>query len=186
MQNSDAELVQKCLEGDKVAFESIVERYRKKIHGLCSAILRSPDRGMDAAQETFVRAFESLATLQQREKLEGWLKVIAVNCCRSLLRLDKPHEPIETEGEVRFQSSAPSAEQQLIASERAALLSDLIDRLKPRQKLVFVMKHVDEYTYNEISQLTGFSDTEVKSYLQNARRNLENWWHEAPRRARGA
>jgi RNA polymerase sigma-70 factor (ECF subfamily) len=175
LEESDADLVAKSLQGDRGAFDRIVRKYQTKIHSRCLRILRSPDRAQDATQETFIKALENLSTLQHREKLAGWLKVIAINHCRTVIGRKTPDET--SDEEMDFPSSAPTAEQQLIASEQRAFVEELIDRLKPKQKLVFVMKHIEGYTYSEIVEMTGFSENEVKSYLQNAGRNFENWWH---------
>jgi RNA polymerase sigma-70 factor (ECF subfamily) len=141
---------------------------------LCARILRSKDSANDAAQEVFALALEKMATLQHKAKLAGWLKVIAVNQCHKIIEKGRLYDPLATEDGTR--SSTLNPEEQLIVCETRQLVSQLIDRLPPKQRLVFVMKYIEGYSYGRIKELTGFSDMQVKSYLQNARRNFEQWW----------
>jgi RNA polymerase sigma-70 factor, ECF subfamily len=171
-EESDADLVTKTLEGDSSAFERIVQRYRGAISRRCSRILGSREAARDATQETFTRALQNLDTLQQKNKLAGWLTVIAINYCWSVITAEKPYLQLSTAGESIFPSRAPDPEQQLIASEQRVIVEGLLDRLKPRQKLVVVMRYIDGHSYSEIMRLTGLSYKQVKSYLQNAVRKL--------------
>jgi RNA polymerase sigma-70 factor, ECF subfamily len=172
----DEDLVALVLCGDTLAFDRIVEKHRRWVYTLCSRILRSPDSAADLTQEVFARALEKMPMLQQRARLAGWLKVIAVNQCRTVIEKQRLYDPLGGEESVRPTNLTP--EQQMIASERRELVEKLIDQLPPKQQLVFVMKYIDGYSYRQISELTGFSDKQLKSYLQNARRNFEKSWTE--------
>ena len=162
------------LQDDQVAFARIVEKHRGWVYMLCSRILRSKDSANDAAQEVFALALEKMATLQHKAKLAGWLKVIAVNQCHKIIEKGRLYDPLGTGDGTR--SATLNPEEQLIVCETGQLVSQLIDRLPPKQRLVFVMKYIEGYSYGRIKELTGFSDMQVKSYLQNARRNFEQWW----------
>jgi RNA polymerase sigma-70 factor (ECF subfamily) len=177
---TDEDLVNLVLLNDQTAFARIVEKHRGWVYALCSRILRSRDKADDAAQEVFALALEKMATLQHRAKLAGWLKVIAVNQCRKILEKGRVWDPSSNVEGTRCGTISP--EEQIIASERCQLVGELISLLPPKQRLVFVMKYMDGDTYQRISELTGFSDKQVKSYLQNARRNFERWWTNGPHR----
>ena len=170
----DEDLVDLVLRGNRIAFACIVEKHRRWIYGLCARMLQSRDKADDTTQEVFARALEKMPMLNHRAKLVGWLKVIAVNQCLTVIEREKLYDPLGGEEPDRPANLTP--EQQVLASENSRLVGEFIDRLPPNQQLVFVMKYIDGYTYRQIRQLTGLSEKQVKSYLQNARRNFERAW----------
>jgi RNA polymerase sigma-70 factor, ECF subfamily len=180
---SDEDLVALVLQEDKRSFDRLVERHYGWVYALCSRILRSQHKADDAAQEVFTRALEKLATVQHAAKLAGWLKIIAVNQCRNIIDKDRLYDAFGSEEAVRSPNLNP--EQHLITSESRQRVGELIDRLPAKQRLVFVMKYIDQFTYGQIKELTGFSDKQVKSYLQNARRNFEKSWSNRGRKGDG-
>ena len=170
----DEDLVDLMLRGNRIAFACIVEKHRRWIYGLCARMLQSRDKADDTTQEVFARALEKMPTLSDRAKLVGWLKVIAVNQCLTVIEREKLYDPLG--GEEPDVPASLTPEQQMLASENRKRVVQSIDCLPPRQQLVFVMKYIEGYTYRQIRGLTGFTDKQVKSYLQNARRNFERAW----------
>ena len=173
LEASDADLVARCREGDRLGCEGLVHRHQDWVRRVCRRFLRSEDAARDAAQEVLTRALDRLATFRG-ENFAGWLKVIAVNCCLNTIEREKRWAALDVAGAVP--SAAPSPDAQLLAAERQAQARRLIERLPQKQKIVFCLKYLDECSYRDIEQMTGFSANEVKSFLQNARRNFENWW----------
>jgi RNA polymerase sigma-70 factor (ECF subfamily) len=170
----DEDLVTLVVRGNRIAFACIVEKHRRWIYGICARMLQSADKANDTTQEVFARALEKMPMLNHGAKLVGWLKVIAVNQCRTVIEKEKIYDPFRGEEPDRPASLTP--EQHMLASENRKLVGETIDRLPPKQQLVFVMKYIDGYSYHQIRELSGFSDKQVKSYLQNARRNFERAW----------
>jgi RNA polymerase sigma factor (sigma-70 family) len=177
---TDEDLVTLVLLNDQVGFARIVEKHRGWVYMLCSRILRSKESADDAAQEVFALALEKMATLEHKAKLAGWLKVIAVNQCHKIIEKGRLDDPLGNGDSTR--SATLNPEEQIIASQTSQIVSQLIDRLPPKQRLVFVMKYIEGSSYERIKELTGFSDMQVKSYLQNARRNFEQWWRSGAKR----
>ncbi len=159
--------------GDRAAFDRLVERHQGWVRGVCARILRSDDLAGDAAQEVFTRALGHLDSWRG-DNFPGWLKAIAVNCALTIVDREKRWAPLEPLPDRAAPERNP--EQLLVAAEQSALARELIARLPEKQRLVFVMKYVDGCSYDDIARLTGFTGNEVKSFLQNARRNFSNWW----------
>jgi RNA polymerase sigma-70 factor (ECF subfamily) len=175
---SDVQLVDRFRRfGDRQAFERLVERHQRWVRGVCARILRSDDLAQDAAQEVFARALQHL-TDWRGDNFPGWLKAIAVNCSLTIVDREKRWAPIEAAPQ--SPAAAPDPERTLLLSRRAETARALIARLPDKQRIVFVMKYIDGCSYGDIARLTGFSGNEVKSYLQNARRNFGNWWAATP------
>jgi RNA polymerase sigma-70 factor (ECF subfamily) len=163
--------------GDRNAFDRLVERHQRWVLGVCARILRSDEPAKDACQEVFTRALGAIGDWRG-DNFPGWLKAIAVNCSLTIVDREKRWAPIETVMEPP--APAPDPEAELLAAERSAQARALIARLPEKQRLVFVMKYIDGCSYDDIERLTGFSNKEVKSFLQNARRNFGNWWADSP------
>jgi RNA polymerase sigma-70 factor (ECF subfamily) len=119
-----------------------------------------------------MRCFEKLDTFQG-PNFAGWLKVIAVNACLNMIERDKRWAPLEGEPEP---VAAGGIEDGFVQAERLERARRAIERLPQNQKLVFCMRYMDGYSYHEIESLTGFTSKQVKSFIQNARRNFELWW----------
>lgn len=163
--------------GDRTAFDRLVERHQRWVLGVCARILRSQDLAKDASQEVFARALAGLDGWRG-DNFPGWLKAIAVNTALTIVDREKRWAPLEAAAEPPAPARDP--EEALVAARRSARAREIIARLPEKQRLVFVMKYLDGCSYGDIERLTGFSNKEVKSFLQNARRNFSNWWAESP------
>jgi len=171
---TDLELVDRFRRlGDRPAFDRLVERHQPWVQRVCARILRSDDRARDAAQEVFTRALGHLDGWRG-DNFPGWLKAIAVNCALTIVDRESRWAPLEQAPAMTAADRNP--EQRLIAAERSERARALIARLPGKQRIVFVMKYIDGCSYGDIERLTGFTGHEVKSFLQNARRNFSNWW----------
>jgi RNA polymerase sigma-70 factor (ECF subfamily) len=171
---SDLELVDRFRRfGDRQAFDRIVERHQGWIRGVCARILRSDDLAQDATQDVFARALSHLETWRG-ENLPGWLKAIAVNCSLTIIEREKRWAPLDPVHE--RPDAAPDPERLLQVTQEAETAWALIARLPGKQRIVFVLKYIDGCSYDDIERMTGFTAKEVKSFLQNARRNFGNWW----------
>lgn len=170
----DLDLVARFLQTrENVHFERLVARHQQWIFRLCKRFLRSDDGARDATQEVFLRSFEKLYSFQG-SNFAGWLKVIAVHTCVNIIEREKRWAPLEDEPEP---AANADTEDHFVNAERLARARRAIERLPENQKLVFCMRYVDGCSYQEIETLTGFTGKEVKSFLQNARRNFELWCH---------
>jgi RNA polymerase sigma-70 factor (ECF subfamily) len=173
-ERSDLELVERFRRfGDRPAFDELVRRHQRWVRGVCARILRSDDLADDAAQEVFARALANVGSWRG-DNFPGWLKAIAVNYSLTVVDREKRWAPLEQAPEAADRARDP--EQLLIADSQSRRARTLIARLPDKQRIVFVMKYIDGCSYDDIARLTGFTGKEVKSFLQNARRNFTNWW----------
>ena len=84
--DSDVELVTRTLQGDAVAFGTLVERYQQAVHAVCVSILHDFDLAQDLTQEAFLKALQHLHHLAIPARFGNWLRIIAVNECRLYIR----------------------------------------------------------------------------------------------------
>src|SRR6476620_11356818 len=84
--NSDIALVERALDNDLAAFEQLVTRYQNKIIGYSARMLNDPVEAEDVAQETFIKAYRSLASFRGESSFSTWLYRIATNLCIDRVR----------------------------------------------------------------------------------------------------
>lgn len=150
-------------------FEELYRRTRRKVFGICLKYLRDVDHAADLSQEVFVRAYERFSTLRDGN-FQGWVAAIAANLSLNRIRDQATQQhALQRLADEKPGESTPAAEEMATAEEILLLLS-------PEQRAVLILKYVDGYSYREIERLTGYSNDQVRSYLQNARRNFHILW----------
>jgi RNA polymerase sigma-70 factor (ECF subfamily) len=179
--DEDGPVVRAVLEGDTEAFRTLVERHRTRVYGLLRRLVGDPDVGEELAQETFVRAYRGLGGFRAEARFGTWLLQIAVHAARDHLRATRralilpleelaesdPAALAETHG--TFDPLAALEEREL-----AERLEGALTRLPAEYREVFVLKHVEEMPYEEISALTGASVGTLKVRAHRARKLLRD------------
>jgi RNA polymerase sigma-70 factor (ECF subfamily) len=167
---NDARLVDRCLEGDRAAFDVLVREHRGAVMAVARRLLRSPADAEDAAQETFVRAWRSLGTWRRDAPLRAWLLTIAVNACRTHGGRLRPVDPLESAPEPadpRTRADGALEEDDARRAVRGAVAS-----LPPRQREVVVLKVFSDMTHEDVAGALGLSVGAVKAHLHQAVANL--------------
>ena len=86
MRNDDIALVRYTLAGDETAFATLVEKYQKQVHALAWRTIGDFHIAQDITQETFLKAHQKLATLEDPQRFSGWISAIAKRCCLAWFR----------------------------------------------------------------------------------------------------
>jgi RNA polymerase sigma-70 factor (ECF subfamily) len=177
--SSDDELLQRARQGDRSAFEELVERTRDRVFGVALRILRSEAEAAEVTQETFLSAWRNLKQLSG-DQFGGWVHRIAAN--RALMKLR--HEKMVSQVEESLDSPqftergslidtvadwAPDAEGQTLDAELQRAIEQASQGLPEEQRRVFMLRDVEGLTYEEISEITGDSVPALKSRLHRAR-----------------
>jgi RNA polymerase sigma-70 factor (ECF subfamily) len=163
--------------GTDEAFEEIVRRRQAAIRGLLRRLSGNPFTGDDLAQETFLRAWRSLAQVRDPAAFGGWLRQIAVNVwLRRARGWDEPAEPIdENDDAYRIDDSSRA----LIARLD---LAEALTRLREPERLCLVLSYAEGMSHVEIARLTGMPLGTVKSHIARAIKRVRDWL--TPDRAR--
>jgi len=179
---ADDDLIAHTLAGNGSAFEHLVRRHRRRVFAIARHFFRNHETVEDMAQETFARAFFFLAGYRRGGSFEQWLDRIAVNnCYNELRRRRRRAEHLLTdlaEDEETWLDShlaARSFELHLGAGERAReteLANRLMARLPAPDRLLLTLLHIEECSVHEISQLTGWSKSKIKSQAFRARHKM--------------
>ena len=179
MKTEDAQLVNRFLAGDESAFTALVKKYQKSVHALTWRKVGDFHIAEELTQDTFLKAYQKLATLKNSNQFAGWLYVIADRICIDWHRKQKP--PIEsletTSGEELEESSYRHYEDE--QREAASVehlrgrVKDLLEKLPESERTVVTLHYLGEMTSKAISEFLGVSPNTVRSRLQRARNRLK-------------
>jgi RNA polymerase sigma factor (sigma-70 family) len=166
----DPALVEALRSGDPQAPRLLIERYQGVVFGLCYRMMSHRQDAEDVVQETFLRALRAITTFDAARPLRPWLLEIAANRCRTALarRARRPSsaasEPIEDHVDPRPGLADPD--------DLAGELERGLQGLRPEYRLVFVLFHEQNLSYDEIAQAVSRPVGTVKTWLHRARAQL--------------
>jgi RNA polymerase sigma-70 factor (ECF subfamily) len=175
----DDALIERTLAGDETAFEQLVGRHSRRVFAIARHFFRHPETVEDIAQETFTKAFFSLASYRRGASFEQWLARIAVNNCYDELRRRKKRgewrlaDLTEDEGDwLEACLAGASFELHLSQAEReraSEVAEHLLGQLSADDRLILTLLHVEEYSVREIALALGWSEAKVKIRAFRAR-----------------
>ncbi|HEY7685218.1 MAG TPA: RNA polymerase sigma factor [Gemmatimonadales bacterium] len=163
MGTSDAEIVRRVRDGDTAAFAVLVARYRDRLGRYAMQMLGDREDAEEALQDAFVRAYRSLARFDDRERFGPWLFAILVNRCRTTGRRTTRRHQIFVRDEASLERAPAPAAPEWDDTVRWAL-----ERLAPGMREAFLLKHVEDLDYDEISRLTGAGVSALKMRVKRA------------------
>jgi RNA polymerase sigma-70 factor (ECF subfamily) len=170
MPMDDPALVEALQSGDAQAPRLLIERYQGVVFGLCYRMMSHRQDAEDAAQETFLRALRAIAGFDAARPLRPWLLEIAANRCRTaLVRRGRRPSLVSSESvEDRVDPRPGLADPDDLAGE----LERGLQVLRPEYRLVFVLFHEQNLSYDEIARAVARPVGTVKTWLHRARAQL--------------
>ena len=174
-------LVDRISSGDSTAFQEFVELYKKKIYYIAYDITGDHDDAEDVSQEVFIKVFRSLKTFRRNAKITSWLYQISVNASIDLLRKksSKPEKSMDDIERADIQESLPGTGTRAQNPEKSAEdfliqkhISQALQKVSPKERSVFVMRHYNELKIREIAEILSISPGTVKALFYRATRKL--------------
>ena len=179
VEQNDAQLIQRVLQGDQDAFGPLVEKYQKGVHALAWRKIGDFHIAQEIAQDAFFKAYQQLATLKNHNQFAGWLYVIAAHLCADWFRKNPPPEQsleVTDMSEVNEVSySRYVAEEQATEADEARreVVKKLLQKLPESERTVMTLYYLGEMTIKAISEFLGVSPNTIKSRLSRARDRLK-------------
>ena len=176
----DENLVYECQQGNERAFSELIKRHEVRILNFTRSILGWNEDSKDVAQETFIKAFYAIETFQFKSSFKTWLYRIAANLCTDELRKRKIKRLIKfTSDDVNsFLTELVDTEQDpyadLVQQEEKKLVQKAILTLSPPLKMVFVLREIEDLSYEEIAASLNWNIGTVKSRLYRARQEISD------------
>jgi len=174
-------LVDRISSGDSTAFQEFVERYKKKIYYVAYDITGDHNDAEDVSQEVFIKVFRSLKTFRRNAKISSWLYQVSVNASIDLLRKksSKPEKSMDDIERADIQENLPGSGTRAQNPERSAEdfliqkhISEALQKVSPKERSVFVMRHYNELKIREIAEILNVSPGTVKALFYRATRKL--------------
>jgi RNA polymerase sigma-70 factor, ECF subfamily len=186
----EAFLVARARQGDLSAFEEVVRRHQRRVYGVALRIVRSHDVADDVTQETFVRAWRALDRFELGRPFGPWVRRIAANLAVNHVRSPRAREEGLPDGHAELPAASPGPLHALLDDEARQVLERAIAELPDGQRAVFVLRAVEEMSYEQIARALSISPGTVMSRLFRARQRLVQalgpYLGDAARQRRGA
>ena len=176
----DYELVLKAKAGDQGAYAMLLNRYWDSIFFMLLKMVHNKDDAEDLTIEAFGKAFKNLQYYEPEFAFSTWLFKIANNNTIDFIRrqkgktvtIDNQGRNPEEESLIQLQSMSPDPEEELIRKQKAILLKEIVDELKPRYSRLVNLRYYKEYSYEEIAKELILPLGTVKAQLFRAKELL--------------
>ncbi|MFT5601424.1 MAG: RNA polymerase sigma factor (sigma-70 family) [Parvicella sp.] len=183
----DYSLVRRAVDNrDQKAFAELMERYKDSIYYMLLKMIRNGDDAEDLMIEAFGKAFNRLHQYTPNYAFSTWLFKIATNNCidfirkkkKNVLSLDNRYNNDDGDSlMIELKSEGLNPEQSAIRDQKLIIMRDVVNRLKPRYKLLIEMRYFQELSYDEIATEMDLPLGTVKAQLFRAREFLFNILH---------
>jgi RNA polymerase sigma-70 factor (ECF subfamily) len=160
--------------GQVSAFSYLVEKYRDMVYGLSLKMLRNTEDAEELAQDTFVKAFQSIHTYKGGAKFSTWLYRIAYNSAISFLRKRKmvfyslDEQQLSDQDELNINNRLSEIDQ----DELAGSLKKALDALPEDDQVLVTLYYYEDQSIDDISKITGLTASNVKVKIHRARKKM--------------
>lgn len=185
--DKDQILIEKILRGNLNLFSQLVESYQKLVGHIVFRLVNQHEAREEIAQEVFIKVYQNLANFKFQSKLSTWIGRIAYNTTINYLRKEKiplyeDIKPTQTgiNGEESLdplrsvEDKNPLPVDYLEDSDRADFLKKQVQKLAIPYRTIISLYHLEQMSYQEISDIMDLPEGTVKSYLFRARKKLKD------------
>jgi RNA polymerase sigma-70 factor, ECF subfamily len=169
-------LIERCLDGDQVAWEAIVRQHWRKVFNVAYKFVGTHDQAEDLTQDIFLKVFRSLETFDRRANFQTWLISVSRNLCIDHYRsVRKERQTIDRDVTSDQLSPAAPGMSPLAALEHrdmAALLRQALQGLPPPLRTAVLLRDIQELSYQEIAGRLRLPEGTVKSRINRGRKEL--------------
>ncbi|MCA5005627.1 RNA polymerase sigma factor [Sphingobacterium bovistauri] len=171
---SDESLLTKHLSTDDLAvLGELYARHSEMVYYVCLRYFKDEEKSKDAVMQLFEQLIVKIKK-QEIKDFPKWLYVVAKNFCLMELRSAKNNFEISTNEFVEFMPNLHPQDSYIEKEERLSQLESCIEKLPEKQRMSIDLFFINQKCYKEVVEITGFSMNDVKSYIQNGKRNLKN------------
>lgn len=177
-QDIDRQLVEKARQGDKRAFELLVEKYQRRLYRLLSRMVRDPEEVEDIAQETFIKAYRALSNFRGDAAFYTWLYRIGVNTAKNYLAMRKKSMPTISDhamndddepDERLIAHDIATPESELQSKQIAIAVNEAVEALPEELRSAIILREMEGLSYEEIAESMGCPIGTVRSRIFRAR-----------------
>lgn len=176
--DADAQLVDRCLNGQETAWEDLVKLHTRRVYAICYRFTNSDSEAQDLTQDVFLRVFKNLKSFRSGE---GSFVVWLTRLTRNLLidhyrrtRLDRATDSLDDQAPMLEEKTAMMSrtDGMLAGREASELLQQALQKLSPELRETVILRDLEELDYKEIAQVLNVPEGTVKSRLNRGRAEL--------------
>jgi len=169
---NDAELVNQVLNGNMKSFTFLVNRYQKLVVHITGRLIQRHEELEDVSQEVFLKVYQNLGKYRNECKLSTWIATIAYNTSINYLRKFRKNDVVDLDDKAildKLTDFRPDYE----TTDLHRYIREQIELLPVQYRTVLTLYHLEEFSYQEIEQITGMPEGTVKNYLFRAKALLK-------------
>jgi RNA polymerase sigma factor (sigma-70 family) len=170
---NDAELINQILNGNMNAFTFLVNRYQKLVVHITGRLIQRQDELEDVCQEVFLKVYQNLGKYRNECKLSTWIATIAYNTSINFLRKFKKGDEVNPDDAIVYRNLTEFRTEDYEKTDLHQYIRDQIELLPVQYRTVLTLFHLEEFSYQEIEQITGMPEGTIKSYLFRAKALLK-------------
>ena len=186
--NEDRNLVERAILGEKEAFEMIIQKYQQPLLNYIGRMVGERELALDFTQEVFIKIYSSLRSYKPQFKFSTWLYRIASNTIIDYWR-KKKIDAFSMDGQRNQEKDLPpiqiQANEQPLArkfeiSQLREKIERALDRIPGPLREVFIWRHINELSYEEIAEIKGLPTGTVKNRVFQAKEMIRSMLEEKP------
>lgn len=170
---NDAELINQILNGNMNAFTFLVNRYQKLVVHITGRLIQRQDELEDVCQDVFLKVYQNLEKYRNECKLSTWIATIAYNTSINYLRKFKKEDELNPDDSTAFRNLTEYKSNDFERADLHRYIREQIELLPVQYRTVLTLFHLEEFSYQEIEQITGMPEGTIKSYLFRAKAILK-------------
>ncbi|MBL7970384.1 MAG: sigma-70 family RNA polymerase sigma factor [Prolixibacteraceae bacterium] len=177
------QLIKGIQQGDRKAFQVLVETYQRMVVNTCMGIVHNKVDAEDLAQDVFLEVFRTAENFRGDSKVSTWVYRIATNRSLNLIRKNKRKRFFQSieetfsggknRGSEISDRRGDQPDQNITDQERSDLLHHAIDQLPEKQRIAFTLNKYEELPYQQIAEIMEISLASVESLIHRAKKNLQ-------------
>lgn len=165
--------VQEVLSGNKQAYAHIINKYKNQLYATILRMTKNPQDAQDLVQEAFIKVYNQLGKYDQKGPFSSWMYRVAINHCMDEFR--KKHyqmKQVEVNDEKVINPNHP--EIIFLKKEKRRQLERLIGTLPEDERMIILLRYVNELSYDEISDLAEIPLSQVRNKLHRAKKKMRD------------
>ncbi|MBT8276360.1 MAG: RNA polymerase sigma factor [Bacteroidia bacterium] len=172
--HTDQHYIQKTLNGDTNAFSVLIDRYQNLVYTVVLRVVKVKEEAEEVAQDTFLKAFESLSGYRGESKFSTWIYSIAYRKALDRVRKNSRMKPVELVEDITEKNveDIDNALHFLELQERNHTIRKCIEQLPEKEAAIITFYYFDDLSVREISAITELTEDNIKVKLHRSRKKL--------------
>ncbi|WP_249306110.1 RNA polymerase sigma factor [Lederbergia citrea] len=163
--------IREVLSGNKQAYTHIINKYKNQLYATILRMTKNPQDAQDLAQEAFIKVYHQLGKYDGKGLFSSWIYRVTINHCMDEFR-KKRYKQVEMTEDLLENPNHP--EVIFLKKEKNRQLERLIATLPEDERMIILLRYVNELTYEEISELVGAPVSTVRNKLHRAKKKMRN------------